>query len=191
MKVFIKEICVLIILFYFIGCVTQPIKNFTQQDFMLIKPFKQKDTVVYLSSKGQTDTIIFYPAKVDTNKYRNFEQGFYDQYVLSVNYNLLSGSYHKFILTDKNNGMEDLYSCSISDISIRELSFLGIVFSKDMLDNLLIDSGKIITFNSYQAQYQDVNINEGIRSFTFSTQIGIISYVDTNNIEWVRIPQQS
>lgn len=155
---------------------------------MLIKPFKEKDTVVYVSAKGQTDTIVFFPAEIDTVERRSFELGFYDAYVMGVEYELTHGSYH----VDKHitNGHilyptipEGLYAVNIStkEYSGRRFSFLGLIFREDELKTIPIDTTGVIFFNG-----EGKNNSRGVNNFKFSPQIGIVSYVDTGGIEWIR-----
>ncbi|MFA6152132.1 MAG: hypothetical protein WC716_12475 [Chitinophagaceae bacterium] len=176
-------------LFLFInGCISKPIGQFANQDFMLIKPFKEKDTIVYVSAKGQTDTIVFFPAEIDTVERRSFEQGFYDAYVMGVDYQLIHGSTHmeKHVV----NGHvtyptlpEQFYAVNIStkEFSNKTLSFFGLIYNEDELSKMSIDTTAIIFFNGV-----DKNNSRGINSFKFSPEIGIISYTDTSGTEWVR-----
>lgn len=170
------------------GCVSKPIGQFTEQDFMLIKPFKEKDTVVYVSAKGQTDTIVFFPAEIDTVERRSFELGFYDAYVMGVEYELTHGSYH--VQKDTRGGMvlynevpERLYAVNIStkEYSGKEFSFFGLIFREDELKKISIDTTGVIFFNG-----EGKNNSRGVNNFKFSPQIGIVSYVDTGGIEWIR-----
>jgi len=191
MKVLSKIIAGLVLLHLLgslCGCITKPIGQFTEQDFMLIKPFVKKDTVVYASKIGERDTVIFFPAEIDTVERRSFELGFYNAYVMGVEYDLTHGSYH--VQKDTHNGMvlyngvpERLYAVNIStkEFSGRELSFFGLVFNGEELKKVLADRG-LIFFNG-----ESKNNSRGINSFKFSTDVGIVSYVDTGGNEWVRV----
>jgi hypothetical protein len=166
----------------FFSC--KPNVSFNEKDNIIVSPFKKTDTIVYVSSVGiKYDTIIFFSPKRDTLKFRSFEQGFYDQYVLKLNYTVSLNSYHKIL---NQNEVVLFYSSSVSDIRSKELCFLGLIFDEDVLNHLPIDK-EIITFNGEQAKYRGMNINEGIKSFDFSVREGIISYIDTTGAVWKRI----
>lgn len=177
------------VLFPFIsGCVSKPIGHFTKQDFMVIKPFKEKDTIFYVSEKGQKDTIIFYPAEVDSVEVRSFELGYYDAYVMGVKYELTNGSYHsaKYITngdTLYSTIPEQFYSVNIStkEYSGRQLSFLNLVFNEAYLSRISLNTISIVTFKG-----DGRGNGRGVNSFKFSPQIGVISYIDTTGVEWVR-----
>ena len=166
------------------GCVSKPIEQFTKQDFMLIRPFKKTDTIVYLSAIGQVDTIIFSRAEIDTEERRSFELGFYNAYVMGVEYELTHGSYHMEKHITNGHVLyptipERFYAVNIStkEYSNKELSFLNLFFDEDYLRKITIDTTSIITFKGNGI---------GVNSFKFSPQIGVISYVDTSGIEWRR-----
>lgn len=184
----LNDVFFVVLLLCLNGCVSTPTAKLNKRDFLLAKPFTQIDTVIYVSSTGLVDTIMFLPAKVDTVRYRSFEQGFYDQYVLNVRYTLTQGSFHRFAVVDKFHNPERFYNCSVSDISDRELSFLGLIFDNHYLNTLSFDT-TTTTFDGEKATYKEVNINNGISSFKFNSKVGVISYIDARGNEWVRIRQ--
>jgi hypothetical protein len=177
-----------IFLFCLGACVTRPIGKFTMQDFVVIKPFNKTDTLIYASEKGQRDTIIFYPAEVDSVEVRSFELGYYDAYIMGVKYELTKGSYHsaKYITncdTLYSTIPEQFYSVNIStkEYSGRQLSFLNLVFNEAYLSRSSLDTISIVTFKG-----DGSGNGRGVNSFKFSSQIGIISYTDTSGAEWMR-----
>ena len=170
------------------SCVSQPMGEFSKQDFMFIRPFNRLDTVIFTSTKGQFDTIIFHPAEIDTVKRRSFELGFYNAYVMGVEYELTHGSIHcrRYILDGKvlyGTTPEVFYSVNIStkEYSGKELSFFDLKYGEDSLKRIYVDTTSIISFNG-----DGKGNGRGINSFTFSPNIGIISYIDTGGIKWVR-----
>jgi hypothetical protein len=71
--------------------------------------------------------------------------------------------------------------------SSKEISFLGLVFDEDYVNKIINTKDSSIIFSSENAQYKGVNINEGIKSFRFDFNKGIVSFIDKHEIEWVRI----
>src|SRR3984957_5885605 len=70
--------------------------SFSPEEMRFAKPFVRADTVIYRSDAGQTDTILFQAARIDTISYRNLEQGFYNENMLRVAYALSPKSFHQF-----------------------------------------------------------------------------------------------
>jgi len=143
--------------------------------------------VEFRSSRGQIDTVIFYPAVIDT--FSSVEQGLYNENILRIAYELTDNSYHRLISKSVNEEPEYFISFSKekASSSSKEISFLGLLFSNDYINKVINKKDSLIVFSQGNAKYKDVNINEGIKSFNFNFKKGILSFIDKNDIEWVRL----
>jgi len=163
--------------------------SFSSEELRFTKPFSDNLVAVYKSETGQVDTITFLKWKVDTIKYRNLEQGFYNENTLSVGYKLTNNSFHKITVKGVGETSENLmlFIKAKNSHSSKEFCFLGLLFDESYLNNIMASKYGTIIFSQENAKYKDVNINEGIKSFTFSFEKGITSFIDKNNKEWKRI----
>lgn len=162
--------------------------SFSPNELKFAKPFTKTNIVEYRSSRGQIDTIIFHSAIIDTVRIRSIEQGFYNDNILRVSYDLTDNSYHK--LTVKSVNGEPTYFISFAKAknshSTKEISFLGLLFDDDYLNKVVTTKETSIVFSQDNARYKGVNVNEGIKSFKFDFEKGVVSFVDKNDIEWLR-----
>jgi hypothetical protein len=167
--------------------------RFTPSELAFVKPFTKINTAVFQSDLGQMDTIIFYAARFDTLRVRNFSSGFYNQDILTVKYQLSPRSFHQFIGPHDNSTPIDFISFSKvkSSYENKEIFFLGLSISEDyakyITENATIDYSKAISFERRNAQYTGMNINQGIQSFVFSFTEGIKSYIGENGVKWRRV----
>lgn len=163
--------------------------SFSSEEMRFAKPFVRADTAIYQSDSGQTDTIIFQAVRIDTIKYRNFEQGFYNENMLRVAYELSPKSFHQFTV-ESTDGTPTYFINFIrakNSHSAKEIYFLGLTFDEEYLDNIAAVKDKSILFSKEKAKYSGVNINEGIQSFEFSFDKGVIAFVDRQGREWIRV----
>lgn len=167
----------------FSSCLNTP--SFTKEELKFANPFSKADTGVYKSSKGQTDTIIYHAAIKDVLKIRSGERGFYNENRLIVYYELSNGSYHKFTVHSSNGEHKHLISFYKNDS--KEICFLGLIFNDQYIDSICNNPGSTISFIINNAQYSGMNINEGINSFQFDFNKGIVSFKDKYNSLWLRI----
>ena len=164
--------------------------SFSKEELGFFKPYFKADTAIYKSLKGQLDTVIFTKMTIDTVEVRSIEQGFYNNNILRVSYKLTENSYHKVTVKSINNEPDDFLSISKAknSHSSKEIYFLGLLFDEEYFDKIInIIQTEVIVFDESKAKYKDANINEGIKSFKFSFTKGILSFVDKNNVEWLRI----
>jgi hypothetical protein len=165
--------------------------TFSTQELKFTKPFAFDDTIIYKSNYTEYDTIIFYKVLYQVNHTRNLEQGFYDNYSYNVDYRLTMGSYHKIINPNEIAARTTLYGIRKSSDSPtsngQEFCFLGLIFDDKYLDNIMLDTNSITIFDESKAQYKGMNINEGINSFTFEKEKGIVSFIDKKNNKWFRV----
>jgi hypothetical protein len=163
--------------------------SFTSEEMRFVKPFEIDSVIVYKSEQGQIDTVRFFKLKIDTIRYRNIEQGFYNESALTVGYELTNNSFHKITVQSINKEPEHflLFLKAKKSHSSKEISFLGLVFDEDYVNKIINTKDSSIIFSSENAQYKGVNINEGIKSFRFDFNKGIVSFIDKHEIEWVRI----
>jgi len=163
--------------------------SFTSKEMRFTKPFENDNVVVYKSQKGQIDTVRFLKLKIDTIRYRNIEQGFYNENAVTVGYELTNSSFHKITVQSIDKEPEHflLFLKAKNSHSSKEISFLGLAFGEDYINKILNTKDSSIVFSDENARYKDVNINEGIKSFKFDFNRGVVSFIDKHDIEWVRI----
>jgi len=91
------------------------VKDFTKEDLKWFTPYNKANTVIFISKRGELDTIIFYKKTASSDTIRNFlEQGYYNVNYLTVPYKLTSGSYHQSALMGNGNKRYDQYLFNIS-----------------------------------------------------------------------------
>jgi hypothetical protein len=168
------------------GCFS--VGDFGEEELLFVKPFSKNQELIFKSPTGQKDTIVFGEATFDTIKYRNIEQGFYNELALSISYKLSPGSFHKVTVTSVKNETEHLlqFTRAKGSHSSKEISFLGLIFDEKYINNIVGKRNNVLNFRKEDAVYSGVNINEGIKSFVFSFDKGIISFVDKSSAEWQR-----
>ena len=169
------------------------VKDFTKQDLKWFTPYNKSNTVIFISKKGELDTIIFYQTTASSDTIRNFEQGYYNENHLSVQYKLTRGSYHQFALMGDGNKRYDqnifnLSKSSSNDKSTLEITFLGTLFNGKELNNIKQINAEEYYFDSKKATYVGMDEEQGkaINNFTFDIKIGIVKYTDQRGIEWTR-----
>jgi len=160
--------------------------SFNSEELKYVNPYLKSDTAVFKSFRGLIDTIIFSSINVDTVKYRNFAQGYYNENILRVSYKLTNNSFHKLLNNSANGEPVDFISFSKAKDShySKEIYFLGLLFDENYLDQLK-STGHYIIFKSDKAKYTGLNINKGIKSFKFSFAKGVESFDDDE--EWIRV----
>jgi hypothetical protein len=156
------------------------------------KPFKKDQIVIYKNTLGEVDSIKFFKWELDTIKYRNFSQGFYNENILRVKYQLLNHSYHKINYGAglSNYELVDNYFSfmkSRNGHSDKTIDFLGLAFDRTYINKIIATSDSSVVFDKNHAEYTGLNINEGINNFKFNFKKGIISFVDNRNVKWTRM----
>jgi hypothetical protein len=143
-----------------------------------------------MSEKAEHDTIIFRKTVANSDSVRNFGQGYYNVNYLDVPYEFTKGSYHQF--ANMGNG-QGLYSQDVVKISksssnnkMLEIIFIGTIFNGEHLKNIKQLDNCTYYFDSSKANYSGMNVEKGIKSFTFDTNVGIVKYVDDRGIIWER-----
>ena len=169
------------------GCMSTA--EFSEDELRFAEPFSNNQELIFKSAIGHIDTFIFGAVRVDTIRYRNIEQGHYNEIVLSVPYRLSPGSFHKLTVRSVNNEPEHFlqFARAKGSHSSKEISFLGLIFDESYIDKAIAGRKAVLNFREEEANYSGVNINEGIKSFVFHFEKGIVSYIDKNNAEWQRI----
>lgn len=161
--------------------------SFNREEMRFVASFTRDELVVFESETGQLDTVRFFQWKVDTIRKRSFGQGYYNENVLLVGYELTPGSFHKFPESSSSGNYDDLILFLKSKgHSHKEIKFLGLIFDQEYVEQKLKSKDELIVFDGEQAQYRDMNINEGIRRFSLDLRIGVISFVDKNEQKWTR-----
>lgn len=162
------------------------VEGFSKEELLFAKPFLNPHQLIFQSPTGQRDTIAFSAMSIDTIKYRSIEQGFYNELALSVNYRLSPGSYHKETIKSVNDEPEHFlqFTRAKGSHSSKQVSFLGLIFNEGYLNRIAGERKGVLNFRKEEAVYSGVNINEGIKSFLFSFDKGIISFIDKQGDEW-------
>ena len=176
-----------VLLFLFIG--KNVSATFTANELKFVKPYSESHIAIYKSDKGQIDTIKFYKFYIDTIKYRNTEQGFYNEYDLIVRYELTEDSYHKLITVPNNKKTDNLMTFIKvkGSYETKEMGFLGLVFENKFILNAISSRVDSVLFSDKDAIYRNININKGISSFVYRKDQGIVSYSDDTGSIWKRI----
>lgn len=160
----------------------EELKTFSPVYQSLLSPFSTKQIAIY-TSEEKADTIIFYQVKEQLIKMRHLERGFYDMYIKSIEYELTSGSFHKFPQNPKAFFLS-LTNKSSSDRTSVSLNFLGLIFDADGVD--IEAKNSILTLSDSTALHTFININECIKSFKFEQEKGIIEFTDCSGNKWAR-----
>ena len=158
------------------------LKTFSPAYQLLLSPFSTKQIEIF-SCGEKTDTIIFYPVEEQLIKMRHLERGFYDMYIKSVEYELTSGSFHKFPQSPKALFLS-LANKSSNDRTSVSLNFLGLIFDGDGVDIEVKNSN--LTLSDSTALHTFININECIKSFIFDKEKGVIEFTDCSGNKWNR-----
>jgi hypothetical protein len=171
----------------FIGCERRGDDSSAERPYAyLIEPYGERRLEIF-HSEGRSDTMIFYPVREEVEQVRHLERGFYDERHYRVDHELTPGSYHR--LSSNSDGTRRKRFIGITEKSGRkgasvELYFLGSIFDKDGLP-LDLEAESVVLSDS-TALYSGININEGIRSFTFDRTLGVVEFVDLNGHHWKR-----
>ena len=185
-----RNLYLLTIIALLFNCCIYKVDKFTPDELMWYKPFEKTDTVIFLSENSEVDTIIFRKNVAETNSTNNFEQGFSKTNFLTVSYDFTKGSYHQFALMGPNGKRykQDLLNVSknSSGYGTFEITFIGTIFNKEQLKKVKIIAEETYFFDSNKAAYSGMNVEKGIKNFTFNTNFGILKYTDSRNIEWER-----
>lgn len=168
---------------------TYKVADFTGEELLWFKPFTKTDTVVFISAKGELDSVIFKAAESSHDAVRNFEQGFYNTNYLTVNYDFTRGSHHQFAMMSdgKTRYDQDFMNAAKSSngYSSLEIGFIGTLFSEN-IKNIRKINDSTYFFDSEKADCSGVNVEKGIRGFTFNTRLGVMGFEDDRGVRWVR-----
>jgi hypothetical protein len=167
----------------------EKVKDFSNNDLLWYRPYNKTDTVVFISEKSELDTIVFFKKIATSDSTRSFEQGISNTNYLTVPYDFTKGSYHQFaIMGDgKTRYSQDILNMSKSSSGhgSLEIIFIGTIF-RNKIKNIQKTNDSIYFFDSKKADYSGMNVEKGIKDFTFNTEIGITNYTDDRNVKWKR-----
>ncbi len=165
------------------------VDDFAIDELIWYKPFTKTDSVIFISDKGEKDTIIFIAPQSVSDSTRDFEQGFSNTNYLTVVYEFSKGSYHQSAIMGNGKTRYDHWfvnsAKSSSGYGSVEITFIGTFFS-DNLQNIQKVNDTTYFFDSNKADYSGMNVEKGISSFTFNTKLGVTEFVDDRNIKWKR-----
>jgi|GEM_PF-1169465 len=181
---------IIIIVFAISSCIK--VKDFTNAELKWFLPYNKLDTVIFISKKGELDSIIFFKKIASSDTVRSIERGYYNINYLEVPYKLTSGSYHQFALMGYGKTRYDQNVFNISKtsdgITTLEVTFLGTIFNGKELNNIKQQNKYVYYFDSRKATYVGMDEEKGkaINNFTFDVRFGIIKYTDERSVEWER-----
>jgi hypothetical protein len=168
---------------------TYKVDDFVTDELVWYKPFTKTDSVIYISDKDEKDTIIFKAPESASDSTRNFEQGFSNTNYLTVVYEFSKGSYHQSAMmsdgkTHYEHWFVNSYKSSDGYGSV-EITFIGTIFSEKIRKIRKVNDSTYY-FDSKKADDSGINVEKGIKSFTFNTRLGVIEFIDDRNIKWIR-----
>ena len=167
------------------------VPDFTKDELKWFKPYYKTDTVIFVSEKKDLDTIIFYKSVATTDKIRNSGHGSYNTNFLTVPYKLTNGSYHQSVVMSDGKSIYDHNIFNISKSSPGgynqfEIEFIGTIFNGEELSHIEKKTENIYYFDSKKATYDGMGVKNGIKDFTFDTNVGILKFTDNRDIKWTR-----
>ncbi len=164
------------------------VDDFTKEELKWTKPFNKNQTIIFTSEKGEVDTIIYKQVILSNETVNDLERGFYKSNYLSIPYEFTKGSYHQFDFDGTSATEQDFVSIEKSSAGFgsMEISFIGLLFNEDEIEKAKKINTNTYQFDSLNATAKWVNIKKGIKSFTFNTDIGILSYIDERDIKWIK-----
>ena len=177
----------LIVLLITSSCIYN-VDDFSEEQLKWTKSFNEKHESIFISEKGEIDTIIFNNILKSKETVNNIERGFYKSNYLDVPYKFTKGSYHQFNSDDSSTSEQDLVSITKSSAGFgsMEITFIGLLFDEDQIQKAKEIDYKSYQFESSNATSKWVNVKKGIKNFTFNLESGILNYTDERNIKWTR-----
>ena len=107
-------------------------KTFDSEELKWLKPYDKTQTIIFVSEKGESDSITFYKPVADHDTVHSFEQGYAGYSYLTVPYDFTKGSYHQFAMMGdgKTRYTSDIFKIvkSTSGYNAREIEFIGTLF---------------------------------------------------------------
>jgi len=171
------------------GCMK--VKDFTSDEIKWFLAYKKNDTAIFISKRGELDTMFFYKMIPQGDTVREgFGRGYYNENYLSVPYKLSEGSYHHFAFMGDGKTRYDQNIFSISKKSdgttTFEITFLGTIFNGKELSNIKRLSKYVYYFDSAKATYVGMDMERGkaIKDFTFDIRSGITTFTDERSVKW-------
>lgn len=165
------------------------VDNFDSNDIKWFQPFSETTNVIFLSENNEFDSIIFFRPDTIKGSVGQFEQGYYDINTIEVNYKLIKGSYHNFRNQDSLDNTESMFKISrtsYDNVTNKEFKFLGILFDSYDVEKIVKINDRTYRFEANMATYPAINISEGIKSFIFNLDSGVIEFIDIRNVKWKR-----
>lgn len=173
-----------------ICCSSYKVDDFTADELKWYKPFDHSDTVIFISERNDRDTIVFHQRVENSDSTNSYKQGYSKTNYLTVPYEFTKGSYHQFaIMGDgKTRYDQDILNMAKSSAgySSIEIVFIGTIFSDGTLHNIQEIDSSTYFFNSNKGDYSGMNVEKGIKDFTFNCDVGVIRYTDNRGIKWTR-----
>lgn len=172
------------------SCVLK-VRPLNQNESKWFLPYQKADTAIFHSQQNETDTIIFEKTKIETDTVKNpIELGYYITRYYTVPYHFSEQSFHQSAKMGYDNKRYDqnLFNLSVTSDGRTEfeITFIGTIFYGKALQRIKKISDKKYYFNSKYANYQGMNVEQGINDFMFDTSKGIIGFTDERNVIWYR-----
>lgn len=168
------------------------VKDFTNDESKWFTAYNKSDTVVFISMKGELDSLVFLKKVASSDTVRSIERGYYNTNYLYVPYMLTKGSYHQFAMMSdgKTRYPQNIFSISKTSngITTFEITFLGTIFNGKELNKIQQKNKNEYYFDSNKATYVGMDEEQGkaIKDFTFDVRYGVVKYVDERKVEWNR-----
>ena len=173
------------------SCFNQTDKDetYTLDELVWYKPFTKTDTIIYTSEKGEKDSIIFKAPYSESDATNGFEQGNSNTDYLTVMYEFTKGSYHQSAKMSDGKKRYDHWFVnsykSTAGYESVEVTFIGTFFN-EKIKNIEKINDNTYYFDSKKADYYGLNVEKGIKNFTFNTKRGVTEFIDIRNIKWKR-----
>ena len=164
------------------------VENFSEEELKLTKSFDKSQTFIFISENGELDTIMFKKFNIRKETVNHVERGFYSTNHLEIPYRFTKESYHQFDLDGNRPDEQDLISIEKSSAGFGgiEICFIGLLFDEDGIKKAHKNDTNIYQFDSSFSIAKWFNVKNGIKNFTFDTEIGIVNYTDERNVKWKR-----
>ena len=186
MKNSIKLLILIASILYFTACCMFKTR-FSEEDLKWLNPYKEGDTLIFRSAKGDMDTswivqkVIYYPAcnPIEVNAKYKFHTGriFYQN--RRINYSSGGKELISIVKYGDKTSIDIFYLSAGFMLDSPEMMELY----KNILDVTRIESEKVYIFSNYHPKSKP----EDIEFLYWHDDYGIIKYITHSGLEWKRI----
>ena len=186
MKNSIKLLVLIAGILYFTSCCMFKTR-FSEEDLKWLNPYKEGDTLIFRSAKGDMDTswivqkVIYYPEcnPIEANAKYKFHTGriFYQN--SKINYSSGGKELISVVKYDDKTSIDIFYLSTGFMLDSPEMMELF----KNILDVTRIESEKVYVFSNYHPKSKP----EDVKYLYWHDDYGIIKYITHSGLEWKRI----